>query len=217
MKNLMLIILAASAVFAAQFPDIRYPAPADFKRLLWEKFPLAVRANSLACLGLERPEIQRIVGVNDPATGEPTVREPGPAFIRWYVPCLKQIIDVDFNEDYFTEATRIALQTAFERSEKALKGPNSLKPSQQSMSWLLSFDWKKLKDTEQLAVINDLINHLIGPGVLAPMEQAKLADQLWMGYYKIKGINERFQSVTDAGKKISLGIVLRDEFLLSPL
>lgn len=214
--NLLLVVTAGFSV-AGSFPDIRYPAPGDFARLLKAKFPLS-KASCLDGASLDRPEVQAIIGVNDAQTGEPIAREPGPAFIRWYVPCVSEVLR---NYDYSSVAkyflsTELAtvLHKTYERQEKKTQGAKFVsRPALGTQNYAGMLKWSILNLDEKQAVVGDLIGALIGPGVLEPGRELAMKNELIAGYESSVNFDLRIE---EAAQRIVFGIVLREEFLLSP-
>jgi hypothetical protein len=198
----ILLLLKASLIMAnpkLTFRDTfqRYVSGHDLFRLLNQKFPGADWAKIDQCSGFTEKN-RAALGDPNPANGELSYRVPSSSYLRWYLRCLTQGIEKDFE---VTAASPSALEVLFGKEvvqlvqgkpyEKMLKDPKSVK-------------WQEVPELVRTAIANQLIDHFVGPGIMKI--SSGMVGQL------LPAIAQS-TNVLEAMKKAALYISLQDDFL----
>ncbi len=242
-KNLLLLITVSTLLFATvssfafSYKNNRYPSPSGFYRLLGQKFPHAFNTSTgieeCATTGFQDESNRidfRLLGLNDPATGLPSIGEPDQAFLAWYAGCMKNIIGRDFEGslklDSFSETPKTSAEEGISRYlddrvftipelQNQLKQVTAVSQNKAQRTLFLNFysdlKWGTILPDVQVSVIQHLINNFIGPHVLSSEAEQKLRTR----------IQKRLSALQDSSlfeviREAVLGLTLYDAFLLSP-
>lgn len=148
----------------------RYLAGRDLFRMLAQKFPLGVAATtSFDCTNINDNN-KGFLGTMSPVTGTPSAIVPASAYIRWYSKCASGFIQSQLTADIANPNAPKALFAGW----AGYLGPQAVTLLQASTDTALqaaatnpaSMTWMKLSDAVKSAVLYNLVDGLVGPGVL---------------------------------------------------
>lgn len=194
--------IEVSANSAASFAQrqVRYMAPLDLIQTLKQTF---IDSPSIPQDCAELTDTNRsLIGDSSAATGSPIFSEPGSSFVRWYMKCSSQYIDLESREvsDQDVPAT-----------EKFL-GPTLAAKYRQPGPPVLRAKFSSLTAVERLAVAREAVERLIGPSeIVADFGFYKSNDDLAQKIVSDVMVND--PEVLKAVEEILLAVAIRDEFL----